>query len=311
MKLSANDVRDLGVLLSRRWRLKRICRRNAEKDLDFEFPITIAEKTQFRKLYGNHKTYAALADKYNVRHYVRETIGEEYLIPLLGVFRRLDRSVFRHLPDCFIMKATHGSKWNKIVWDKRDLHADRIARSFNRKLRRKYSSKSGEYHYDLIEPKVVAEKLLVDGDGPPWDYCFFCYNPPSGFDYALTIQSPDQKQTMHFDDHLRYIEGSCSAGRAADALSVRNFDEMVAVARKLSRGFDFVRIDLYNMKGRVYFGEMTFTPASGFGKIANRTRRELRDSMWILDETNPNLYNLRLLHLARRFFRNQKAAFDT
>jgi hypothetical protein len=257
---------------------------------DFENPRTYQEKVQFRKLYGNHAFYALVADKYRVRNYVAAKVGDNHLIPLLGVYDRLDRSLFDDLPDQFIIKANHGCKWHQIVYDKRTLDIDKTIRRFNKLCKRRFGWISGERHYSFIQPKIVIEKLLRGPHGDvPWDYSFFCYNGPSGFDYNFSIMTPAGKSAA-FRKDWTVLECDIPEQELAPHLKPANFEVMVQVARDLSADFDFVRVDLYTVEGEVYFGELTCTPHRGFGAIPNAERQRMRDEMWHLDAGNPLLY---------------------
>jgi TupA-like ATPgrasp len=270
--------------------IARTFRRRLGYTGDFENPKTYQEKLQFRKLYGNHAFYAMVADKFRVRSYVAERVGEKYLIPLLGVYDRLDDSIFESLPSAFVIKANHGCKWNRIVRDKAELDVQRTVRYFSRMSRKSYGWVAGERHYNFIRPQIVIEQLLRGADGElPWDYNFFCYNSPAGFDYSLSLAAGEGK-VAHFDKHWNLLESTIPEASLASHARAENWDEMLLVARRLSADFDFVRADLYNVDGRVYFGELTCTPAQGFVKIASAERQRLRDEMWHLAVNNRLLY---------------------
>jgi hypothetical protein len=263
---------------------------------DFENPQTLQEKIQFRKLYGNHAFYALVADKYRVRDYVASKVGEEYLIPLLGVYDRLDRSVFDALPAQFIIKANHGCKWHQIVRDKSTLDIDRTIRWFNKLCRRRYGGAGGERHYNFIPPKIVIETLLPGPDGgSPWDYCFFCYRGPRGFDYHVSIAAPDGRSAA-FERNGDLVHSKFTAEELAPHAKPANFDTMVRVATDLSADFDFVRVDLYNVDGKVYFGELTCTPQQGYSVIKSKERQKSLDARWQLDAGNPLLYRAPRTH---------------
>jgi len=257
---------------------------------DFENPKTYQEKVQFRKLYGNHAFYASVADKYRVRSYVASKVGAKHLIPLLGAYDRLDKSAFDELPQQFIIKANHGCKWHQIVYDKSKLDIAKAARRFNKLCKRRFGWISGERHYGFIRPKIVIEQLLrgVCG-GPPWDYSFFCYHGLGGFDYNFTIVSPDGRSAA-FTKGWELLESNLPEHELAPHLYPANFEVMVQVAKDLSADFDFVRVDLYTVGDKVYFGELTCTPHQGYGPIKNKERQRLRDEMWHLDSGNPLLY---------------------
>jgi hypothetical protein len=257
---------------------------------DFENPKSHQEKVQFRKLYGNHAFYALVADKYRVRSYVAAKVGDQHLIPLLGAYERLHKSVFDKLPEQFIIKANHGCKWHQVVYDKRKLDIDKTVRRFNELCKRRFGWISGERHYSFIQPKIVIEQLLrAAGGGLPWDYCFFCYHGPGGFDYDFAIVSPDGRSAA-FDKDWKLLLSNLPEHELAPHLKPANFEVMVHVARDLSADFDFVRVDLYTVEDKVYFGELTCTPHQGYGAIANKERQKIRDKMWHLDAGNPLLY---------------------
>lgn len=258
---------------------------------DFENPKTYQEKIQFRKLYGNHAFYAMVADKHRVRSYVASKVGDKYLIPLLGVYDRLHKSVFDNLPEQFVIKANHGCKWHQIVYDKSELNIDETVHRFNNLCKRHFGWNSGERHYRFIQPKIVIEELLRGpGGGPPWDYSFFCYHGPGGFDYNFAIVSPDGKSVAHLGKDWKVLGSNIAEDELAPHLKPANFEGMVQVARDLSADFDFVRVDLYTVEGKVYFGELTCTPAGGYAVISNKERQKMRDEMWHLDAGNQLLY---------------------
>ncbi len=257
---------------------------------DFENPRSHQEKVQFRKIYGNHAFYARVADKYRVREYVAARVGEKYLIPLLSAHDRLEARHFDSLPNRFIIKANHGCKWHQVVRDKRTLDIEAAVERFNKYTRMRYGWESGERHYSFIKPTIVIEELLEGHTGGcPWDYCFFCYNSPSGFDYAYSIVAPDGRAASLTKDH-ELLGSQIPEQELAPHLSPANFGRMVQVARALSADFDFVRVDLYNVHGRIYFGELTCTPQQGYGRIPEPRRQQMRDEMWKLDARNPLLY---------------------
>ncbi len=257
---------------------------------NFETPVTYQEKIQFRKLYGNHQFYALIADKYRVRDYVKARVGEKYLIPLIGAYDKLTRKSFNPLPEQFIIKANHGCKWNRVVWDKKQANIDEIVKFFDKIMKRKFGYKCQEKHYDFIKPKLVIEELLLDHGELPWNYSLFCYNGRKGFDYAITLGSPDARISGHFDKHWNVWEGNISAEQIARYTKIKNYNEMVDVARALSAEFDFVRVDLYNFDGDIYFGELTATPAGGYGPPIKPFRQRMRTEMWELDPDNRLLY---------------------
>jgi len=275
----------------RRWRIRRRFRRKLGIPLNEHHPVTTQEKVQYRKLYGNHALYAFLADKYAVREFVTERVGPRYLVPLYGVYDRLTPEIFADLPDRFIIKATHGCKWHEIVRDKSQLDVAATVRRFNRYVTRIYGRTSGQYHYRLIPPRIVIEELLDDGGDSPPDYDFFCYHSDAGFDYSLAVVMPRGTRAVYFNDDWSVSEISCSSAEAVQVKDPPHFAEMLDVAERLSRGFDFLRIDLYNVAGRILFGEVTCTPAGGFKPTPNNERCARANRLWKLDRDNRFLYS--------------------
>ena len=271
-------------------KIRRLFRREVGFDGDFENPKTHWEKVQYRKLYGNHEFYGRLADKVRVRDYVRERVGKEILVPLLGVHDRLDEKILDGLPGSFVIKVSNASGWNKIVRDKTLMDKPRTIRYFNQKLKQRFSRKFGERHYDFCDPRILIEELIGDGEESPWDYRFFCYNGSRGFDCRLCLDTPDGLFSGYFDEEWSLTDGNLSPEMAGEKARPRNLSKMVEISRELSRGIDFVRVDLYNVCGKIFFGEMTFTTSAGFKVYHNPALNELRDTMWELDRGNPMLY---------------------
>ena len=283
-----------------RVRVHRQFRHHMGFDGNFENPRSHQEKVQFRKIYGNHRFYASVTDKYLVREYVANRVGEKYLIPLLAVHERLRPEHFDSLPERFIIKANHGCKWNQIVRDKSKLDIAATVRRFNKYVRSHYGWDSGERHYSYIRPKILVEELLEGNTGGcPWDYCFFAYNSPAGFDYNYIIVAPDGRRGAAFTRAGELLVNMIPPTELAPHLEPRNFEEMVQVARTLSADFDFVRVDLYSVGGNVYFGELTTTPHQGYGLFPDPTLQQIRDEMWQLDALNPRLYTAPRSYRAR------------
>lgn len=274
----------------RRWRIRRRFRRTVGRPLDEQRPTSTPEKVQYRKLYGNHALYAFLADKHAVREFVRERVGDRYLVPLHGVYDHLTPAILAAQPDRFIIKATHGCKWHQIVRDKSQLDVAATVRRFNGYMRRVYGRTSGQYHYRLIRPRIVIEELLDDGGDSPADYDFFCYHNATGFDHSLAVVLPGGTRAVYYRKDWSVIDHSCTAAETERFKDPPNFVEMLDVAERLSRGFDFLRIDLYNVAGRVYFGEITCTPAGGFKPITNPERAALGARLWQLARDDRFLY---------------------
>lgn len=265
-------------------------RRKLGKWPNLDAPTSVKEKILYRKLRGNHEFCASLADKLAVRDYVRERIGAEHLVPLIADFNRLELDSFDSLPNQFAMKATHGCNWNLFVRDKSQLDLPKTAAYFNGLMRCTYGRKSGELHYRLIPPRILVEQLLDENGSSPWNYCYFCYWKGQTFQSTLSISSPCKKLFISFDPEMNLLDSNIPESDIARFTDPESHRTMLELARELSRGIDFVRVDLYKLGDKIYFSELTFTPGAGTALIANPVRRALRDRMWDLDRDNPRLY---------------------
>jgi hypothetical protein len=280
------------------WRkrhLKWKFRRNVGYAGDFENPKTFNEKIQFRKLYGNDHTYAEFCDKYRIRAWVADQIGDEYLVPLLGVYNHLSLEDLKSLPSSFIVKANHGCGWNRIVRDKEKTDLGELVRFFNGIMHRKFN-RTGERYYRLIEPKIMVETLLLDRGKIPVDYKVFCFNNKGGFRFILLIvlnRFVEVETYCLYGEDLKQLdmeEWGWAKVNTVVAPIPENIMDMVELARILSRDFDFIRVDMYNLDGRIYFGEFTFTPANGL-TFFKPCRWDLEmGQLWDLDRANPFLY---------------------
>lgn len=233
------------------------------KRLNTSSPVTWSEKMFCRMLDLNQKPYplfTKLADKYLARDYVREKIGEEYLVKLIWSGSNPRDIPFDELPAKCMIKTNHGSGGNILYQAGADRPA--LIGKLRKWLGENYYWCAREYHYYHIPRRVLVEEFLDDGeeDGP-LDYRFFCFN---GEPAVIQVDNGPHDINPFFDTDwnkldLRYRENV----RERDIPKPTNFDKMIDLARTLSKDFDFVRVDLYNLQGRIYFGELTFTPVAG------------------------------------------------
>ena len=235
------------------------------RKLNLNNPVTYNEKIQWLKLYDNTPEKTRLADKYLVREWVKEKIGEAYLVPLLGVYESFDQINFDDLPNKFALKCNHGSGWNAIVTDKSKFDKVYWKSKFSEWLRTNYAfCMELEVQYKNISPKIVCEKLIEDNIV---DYRVYCFggkpefikvtqhnlSSPGGYDSGLFY--PDWEK-CEFDMVQGYGD--------LDIDKPEVLDELIRVASILSGNFRFVRVDFYIVKNKLYFSEMTFTPNSGY-----------------------------------------------
>lgn len=237
------------------------------KKLNLENPQTYNEKLQWMKLYYFNPLYTKLADKYSVRQYIADKIGEEYLIPLIGVYKNFDDIDFESLPDQFVMKCTHDSGGIVVCTDKSKLDIKETKRKIERCLKRNYYKNSREWVYRDIEPQIIIEKYMVDESGYELkDYKFFCFDGKAKAMFMATDRGAAEETKFDFFDmefkHLDFTNGHPNSDK--ELKKPDKFEEMIELAEKISEGFPHERVDLYNINGKLYFGEITFFHWSGF-----------------------------------------------
>ncbi|HSA86356.1 MAG TPA: ATP-grasp fold amidoligase family protein, partial [Nitrospira sp.] len=230
-------------------------------------PRAFTEKLFWRMISWNRgnmpSRFTQLADKYAVRAHVADMVGEEYLIKLLWHGDNPSAIPFDRLPAEYVIKPSHAA--GQVIIVKGHADRDEIIRTVSGWLAENYYWHGREYQYYGIKPRIMIEEYLKNVDGsPPLDYKFYCFN---GMPDQIIVRNHTHDIHPIFDtawNLLELVVSNCTA-RPLVPKPV-NLDEMLALATKLSSGFGFVRVDLYNVKGRVYFGELTFTPAAGILK---------------------------------------------
>ncbi|MBR7025202.1 MAG: hypothetical protein IKI08_04265 [Selenomonadaceae bacterium] len=248
--------------------LAQIYKQSTGKPLDLNNPKTFTEKLQWLKIFDATPLKSRLADKYLVRRWVAEKIGEQYLIPLLGVWDNFDDINFDDLPDRFVLKCNHGSGMNVIVRDKKTFDKQRAREKLNAWLAFDYAAQPLlELHYTRIDRKIIAEKFMVNGNLPDLiDYKFWCFEGVPILVQCETDRSIDLRFD-YFDMNFKHTNIERSDHKMSDhpekIRRPKNFKLMKKLAAKLAEGFAHVRVDFYEVDGKVYFGEMTFIPGAG------------------------------------------------
>ena len=235
--------------------------------LHLDNPQTFNEKIQWMKLYDSTPLKTRLADKYLVRDWVKEKIGEEYLIPLLGVWENFDDIDFDKLPNQFVLKANHGSGWNIIVKDKNEFDKKEAKSKFDEWLHTNFAYQSGfELQYKDIKPLIIAEKYLATEENDLQDYKFLCFSGEVKYIWVDKDRYTNHKRNL-FDPNWNLLPEKISEGYVYEnwfpCPKPKNLDKMLEFAKLLSKGMNFVRVDFYEHDNNLYFGEMTFTSASG------------------------------------------------
>ncbi len=229
-------------------------------------PKTYNEKLNWLKLHDRNPDYPKLVDKYEAKKQVARIIGEESIIPTLGVWDSFDEIDFDALPDQFVLKCTHDSEGVVVVRDKKKLDFPAAREKLTHALSQNFYYMGREWPYKNLKPRIIAEKYMEDHvDGELRDYKFFCFD---GEPKAMFVASDRTDHGVFFDyfdldfNHLDIRQKYPNAAK-----SIRkpdNFEKMIELSRKLTKGFPHVRADFYEVDGKLYFGELTFYHFSGF-----------------------------------------------
>ena len=248
--------------------LKMVYKMSFHKKLNLENPQSFTEKIQWLKLYDRKPIYTKMVDKYEAKKYVAGIIGEEYIIPTLGIYKRFEDIDFDALPNQFVLKCTHDSGGIVICHDKKHLDKEKARKKINKSLKREFYWVGREWPYKNVEPRIIAEQYMEDDlTAELRDYKFFTFN---GVAKALFIATERQIQgeETKFDffdmdfKHLPFTNGHPNAKELPE--KPETFDEMRKLAEQLSAGIPHLRVDFYEVNGKVYFGELTFSHWNGF-----------------------------------------------
>lgn len=251
--------------------LKKLFYAHFNSKLNLNNPSTYNEKIQWLKLYNRKPEYTSYVDKYRVREYVKEKIGEKYLIPLLGVWESPEEIDFELLPNQFVLKCNHNSGLGMcICTDKGKLDIKKTIEKLNKGLQQDYYLLRREWPYKNVEKKIIAEKYLVDESGYELkDYKFYCFNGEVKMMMINSDRMSDKPTKGDFFDntfsHLNFKWGMSNSEILPQKPEV--FDKMIELAEILAEGITHVRIDFYHTPNNIYFGEMTFFDGSGFDPI--------------------------------------------
>lgn len=235
--------------------------------LNLDNPKTFNEKLQWLKLYNRKPIYTKMVDKVDAKEYVANIIGEEYIIPTLGVYNSVDDIDFNKLPNQFVLKCTHDSGGIVICSDKSKLNIEEAKNKLRRGLKVNYYYQNREWPYLNVKPRIIAEQYMVDESGYELkDYKFFCFDGKVNLLFIATDRGSEAEETKFdfFDadfNHLPFTNGHPNATKPI--VQPKGFEKMKELAAKLSKGHSHLRVDLYDINGKIYFGELTFFHWSG------------------------------------------------
>ena len=238
-------------------------------DLDLKNPQTINAKLQWLKLYDRNPEYTQLVDKYEFKKYIAQVLGEEYVIPTLGVWDSVDEIEWDKLPNQFVIKCTHDSGSVIICKDKNKFDVDNACKILGKHLKRNFFWVAREWPYKSVKPRIIAEKYMEDLMGENIDYKFLCHRGMCKYIFTCTerFMKTDLKVTF-FDREWNKLPFKRYYPISEKKIEKpKRYEQMLEIAERLSEKMAFVRVDFYEINGRLYVGEFTFFPGAGWEKF--------------------------------------------
>ena len=253
------------------------------KWIDWNNPQSFTEKMQWLKVYGFKPEYVLMVDKVLVKEYVAEKIGKEYIIPTLTFADDVEDLDTNALPTKFVLKTNHDSGTAIVCKDKCSFDFTESKKALKQALKHNYYLMGRELPYKYVKRRVFAEEFIESGtDEEIKDYKFFCFNGEPRL-FKINFDRSTAFSANYYDTEMNLMpfgEVWPAPDYSKTCTKIQNFDKMLEICRKLSKGIPFVRVDLYNINGKIYFGELTFYPTSGFGPFTDK-EWDLKLGSWI------------------------------
>ena len=252
-----------------------------KRRLKLKRPDTLMAKIIWQKLYDRAPIYTTLVDKYAVRTYVERTIGAKYLNKLYGVYNNEKEVNFEDLPLQFVLKGTHGANMILICENKSNLNLDIARQKMKKWLQTNFYDLWGEYAYKNVPPRIICEQYLANfNENALVDYKYHCFHGEPKHIQVDRNRFIDHTLNFYDLEWNRLNFGLWYPQSKENLSKPINLDVMTELARKLSKGFKFVRVDFYNIEGKIFFGEMTFYPCNGFG-VFTPPEKDFEFGSWI------------------------------
>ncbi len=237
------------------------------KKLNLDSPKTFNEKIQWLKINDRNPKYINMVDKFEAKSYVESIIGSEYIIPTYGVYDSFEEIDFEKLPKRFVIKCTHNSGGVVVVQDKEKIDKDKLAKKFKKMLNKNFFYVGREWPYKSIKPRIIVEENIqdVDSDEQINDYKIMCFNGNPKCSFVCSNRNSSEGLCVNFYDYnwnplpfeRHYPRNKNEIEKPSQ------YDKMIELSKKLSKGIPFVRVDFYQKGEQIYFGELTFYPGSG------------------------------------------------
>lgn len=236
-----------------------------KRRLNIKAPKTFNEKLQWLKLYDRKAVYIPMVDKVEVKKYIADIIGEEYIIPTLGVYNSFEEINFCELPNQFVLKTTHDSGGVVICTNKQTFDINAAKRKLNKHLKINPFYRTREWPYKNVKPRIIAESFMVDDSGYELkDYKFFCFEGEVHYIQVDFDRLTNHKRNIYNTNwELQNFTIQYPNDIQREIVKPESLDKMISFANKLSKGIAHLRVDFYSIKDKIYFGELTFYHGSG------------------------------------------------
>ena len=253
--------------ISKTWYVKSQYKYITHHKLNLKNPVRYTEKLQYLRLfvYPKNPLVSQCAGRAGVREYVNKKGFADKLIPIYGIYDSFKDIDFDKLPNQFVMKCTHACAFNYICKNKNEIDKKVLEKKFNKWLKTNYGKKTVELHYAPIKPQIIIEKYLEENGKLPIEYKIHVFNGKARNMYVVTSRGIDIRYNNYYIDWTPFDGSQFNGWKKTDypLEKPEHWDDMVEMAQILAKPFPFVRVDLYNINGKIYFSEMTFTPAKG------------------------------------------------
>lgn len=236
-------------------------------ELNLKSPKTFNEKLQWLKINDRKEIYTKMVDKYEAKNYVADVIGKEYIIPTIGIYNKLSDIDLSKLPDKFVMKCTHDSGGLIICKDKKQLNFNKEKKKIAKRLKRNFYYSGREWPYKNVKPRIIVEKYLEDKKiNELRDYKFFCFNGEPKIMYISDNSHRANQHCCFYDMQFNKLNIKRKDYKEFEQIVEKphNFNKMIKFSKMLSKDIPHVRVDWYEVNGKLYFGELTFYTCSGF-----------------------------------------------
>ena len=266
LKLARKNI----IKMSDKKYLTLVGRVKLNQKMDLDNPKTFNEKLQWLKINDRNPEYTKMVDKYEAKEYISNIIGKEYIIPTIGIYEKFKDIDFEKLPDKFVIKTTHDSGSVIICKDKKNFDIKKAKEKIEKSLKRKYYNLYREWPYKNVKPRIIIEEFIENSDDKDLnDYKFWCFNGKVKYIHVTSNRGKNGGLKLDFYN-INWEKMPFEWDYPKTDITIekpQNYELMIELAEKLSKDIPYLRVDMYNLNGKIYLGELTFYTGAGFEKF--------------------------------------------